>query len=78
MFAAVVEAAEEAVVNSLCAADTVSGAHGHTVHGLPLDEVQALLRAAGRLRARLTTRGGDGGDRVLQQPRPRCPPGRAG
>ena len=50
MFAAVVEASEEAVINSLCAADTVSGARGHTVHGLPLDEVQALLRAAGRLR----------------------------
>jgi D-aminopeptidase len=50
MFAAVVETAEEAVINSLCAADTVSGARGHTVHGLPIDEVQALLRAAGRLR----------------------------
>jgi D-aminopeptidase len=50
MFSAVVEASEEAVINSLFAADTVSGAHGHTVHGLPLDEVQALLRGAGRLR----------------------------
>ena len=50
MFAAVVEASEEAVVNSLCMADTVRGARGHTVHGLPLDEVQALLRVAGRLR----------------------------
>jgi len=50
MFAAVVEAAEEAVINSLCAADTVTGAHGHTVHALPVDDVQRLLRAAGRLR----------------------------
>ncbi len=49
LFAAVVEAAEEAVVNSLTAADTVTGAHGHTVAGLPLEDVQALLRAAGRL-----------------------------
>ena len=54
LFAAVVEASEEAVINSLCAADTVRGAHGHTVHGLPLDEVQALLRAAGRLRAEVS------------------------
>jgi len=49
LFAAVVESAEEAVLNSLTAADTVTGAHGHTVAGLPLEEVQALLRAAGRL-----------------------------
>jgi D-aminopeptidase len=51
LFAAVVEAAEEAVVNSLCVADTVVGAHGHTVHGLPLEDVQGLLRSAGRLHA---------------------------
>jgi D-aminopeptidase len=50
LFAAVVEAAEEAVINSLTAADTVAGAYGHTVHALPLDGTQALLRGAGRLR----------------------------
>ena len=49
LFAAVVEAAEEAVMNSLTAADTVTGAHGHTVAGLPLEDVQALVRAADRL-----------------------------
>jgi D-aminopeptidase len=49
LFAAVVEAAEEAVLNSLFMATTVQGAHGHTVEALPVDDVVALLRAAGRL-----------------------------
>ncbi len=43
LFAAVVEASEEAVINSLTAADTVTGTAGHTAHGLPLDELQALV-----------------------------------
>jgi D-aminopeptidase len=51
LFAAVVEAAEEALLNSLTAADTVTGAHDHTIAGLPLEETQALVRAAGRLRS---------------------------
>jgi D-aminopeptidase len=51
LFEAVVEAAEEALLNSLTAADTVTGAHGHTIAGLPLEETQALVRAAGRLRS---------------------------
>jgi D-aminopeptidase len=50
LFAAVVEAAEEACVNSLLMATTVTGAHGHTVEALPSDETLDLLRAAGRLR----------------------------
>jgi D-aminopeptidase len=49
LFAAVVEASEEAVVNSLLAAETVTGVRGRTVHALPPDEVVELLRAAGRL-----------------------------
>ena len=46
LFAAVVEASEEAVVNSLTAAETVTGTRGRTVHALPLDQLQALLRPA--------------------------------
>src|SRR5262249_41641222 len=38
LFAAVVEAAEEAVLNSLFMATTVLGAHNHTVEALPVDE----------------------------------------
>jgi D-aminopeptidase len=51
LFAAVVEAAEEALLNSLTTADTVTGAHDHTIAGLPIEETQALLRASGRLRS---------------------------
>ncbi len=48
-FAAVTEAAEEAVLNCLLAAPTVTGRDGHTSHGLPADQVRKLLRAAGRI-----------------------------
>ncbi len=47
-FAAVVEATEEAVLNSLLAAPTVSGRDGNTSYGLPAEPVRELLRAAGR------------------------------
>jgi D-aminopeptidase len=46
LFAAVVEASEEAVVNSLTAAGTVTGTQGRTVHALPLDQLSELLRPA--------------------------------
>jgi len=49
-FAAVVEATEEAVLNSMLAAPTVQGRDGHVARGLPADQVRALLAAAGRLR----------------------------
>jgi D-aminopeptidase len=47
-FAAAVEATEEAVLNSMLAAGTVTGRDGNTSYGLPADEVRELLRAAGR------------------------------
>ncbi|MEU3454731.1 P1 family peptidase [Micromonospora sp. NPDC006766] len=47
-FAAVVEATEESVLNSVLRARTVVGRHGNTSYGLPVDEVAALLRAHGR------------------------------
>jgi D-aminopeptidase len=47
-FAAAVEATEEAVLNSLLAARTVTGRDGHVSRGLPADEVRALLADAGR------------------------------
>ncbi len=49
LFTAVVEATEEAVLNSLFVADTVTGRDGRVVHGLPVDATLDLLRAAGRL-----------------------------
>ena len=45
-FAAAVEATEEAVLNSLLAAPTVTGRDGNTSRGLPAAEVKALLHAA--------------------------------
>ena len=48
-FAAVVEATEEAVLNSLLQAETVSGRDGHTSYRLPADELHAIVAApAGR------------------------------
>jgi D-aminopeptidase len=47
-FAAVVEATEEAVLNSMLAAPTVTGRDGNTEHGLPAERVAELLREAGR------------------------------
>jgi D-aminopeptidase len=43
LFPAVIEAVEEAVLNSLCAAQTMVGRDGHARHGLPLTDVRALL-----------------------------------
>jgi D-aminopeptidase len=48
-FAAVVEATEEAVLNSMLAAPTVTGRDGNSSPGLPVDAVRDLLAAAGRI-----------------------------
>jgi D-aminopeptidase len=45
LFAGVVEASEEAVLNSLSGAETMHGHAGHAREGLPLDEVRALVAA---------------------------------
>jgi D-aminopeptidase len=44
-FAAVVDATEEAVLNSLLQAPTVTGRGGNTSHGLPADAVSELLHS---------------------------------
>jgi D-aminopeptidase len=46
-FAAVVEATEEAVLNSMLTAPTVTGREGNTSPGLPAERVRELLGAAG-------------------------------
>lgn len=43
LFAATVEAVEEAILNALCAAETMTGRDGHTVHALPLDALREML-----------------------------------
>ena len=49
IFAAVVDATEAAVLDSLFRADTVVGRDGHVAPGLPVERTFGLLRAAGRL-----------------------------
>jgi D-aminopeptidase len=44
LFRAVIESVEEAVLNSLTMAQTMTGRDGHIAYALPLDRVQALLR----------------------------------
>jgi D-aminopeptidase len=50
LFQAAAEATEEAILNALTAAETMIGFQGHTVHALPLDRLQAVMRKYGRLR----------------------------
>jgi D-aminopeptidase len=49
LFAAVVEASEEAVLNSMFAAPTVVGRSGNTSNGIPVDDVVDLLKQHGQL-----------------------------
>lgn len=49
IFLAAVEATEEAIVNALVAAETMTGIDGYTVHELPHDRLHAALKKHGRL-----------------------------
>jgi D-aminopeptidase len=49
LFAATVEATEEAIVNALLRATTVVGRDGNVSHALPLEPVRQMLLAAGRI-----------------------------
>ncbi len=50
LFPAVVECVEEAVLNSLCCAESVTGRDGRVRHALPVEEVSRLVaRARGGL-----------------------------
>jgi D-aminopeptidase len=46
---AAAEATEEAILNALCASETMTGVHGHTAHAMPLD---ALVNVMQRYRPR--------------------------
>jgi len=45
LYEAVMEATEEAILNSMCMATEMSGAHGNSVPALPLDEVRRFVDA---------------------------------
>ena len=49
LFEATVEATEEAIVNTLVAAETMVGVNGHTVYALPHDRLRAILKKYNRL-----------------------------
>jgi D-aminopeptidase len=49
LFAATVQAVEEAIVNAMIAAETMTGANGLTVRALPHDELRRILKKYNRL-----------------------------
>jgi len=48
LFAATVQATEEAIVNAMVGAKTMTGIDGHTVIGLPHEKLQQVLKKYGR------------------------------
>jgi L-aminopeptidase/D-esterase-like protein len=48
LFSATVEATEEAIVNAMVGAETMTGVDGHTVNALPHDELQKALKRYNR------------------------------
>ncbi len=48
LFMAVIEATEEAILNSMFAAKTVSGRDGHMVEALPIEKVLEIMKKYGR------------------------------
>lgn len=48
LFQATVEATEEAIINALVAADTMTGRNGHTVHAMDHQAVQDVMKQYGR------------------------------
>ncbi len=49
IFAATVQATEEAIINAMVAADTMTGIENHKVVGLPHDQLRAVLKKYNRL-----------------------------
>ena len=49
LYAAVVDATEEAILNAMVAAETMVGINGNTLHALPHDQVRTLLADHGKL-----------------------------
>jgi len=49
IFSATIQATEEAVVNALVAAETMTGRDGNTVYAMPVESVREILKKYGRL-----------------------------
>lgn len=50
LFLATIEATEEAILNSLFAAETMTGRDGHTIEALPVDRVLDIMKKYNRLK----------------------------
>jgi D-aminopeptidase len=50
LFYASVQATEEAILNAMLAAETMTGADGLRVHALPHDRLLAVMRRYGQMR----------------------------
>ncbi|MGH8957865.1 MAG: P1 family peptidase, partial [Acidimicrobiia bacterium] len=48
VFAAVIRATEESILNALCAAETMTGQQSRTAHALPRGRVEELMERFGR------------------------------
>ena len=48
LFYATVQATEEAIVNALLGADTMTGADDYRVYALPVDRLKAIMKKYGR------------------------------
>lgn len=48
LFEGTAEATEEAILNAMCMAKTMTGYQGHTVHALPLDQLQGVMNKYSR------------------------------
>ncbi len=49
VFAATVQATEEAIINALVAAETISGVDGNTVYAIPHDRLKQVMKKYNRL-----------------------------
>ena len=49
LYQAVIEATEEAILNSMTTAVTTVGRNGNTIHAIPLDRLQAVMKQYGQL-----------------------------
>jgi L-aminopeptidase/D-esterase-like protein len=48
LFTATIQCVEEAIVNSMVAAETMTGANGYTVKALPQDDLVRILKKYNR------------------------------
>jgi D-aminopeptidase len=53
LYEATVEATQEAILNALCMAETTVGRDGNTSYGLPVDQVEEIMKKHGRIGAKI-------------------------